>query len=296
MVKLIGTRIRCLGLVLTIASAGFSASALGNITQPAPVEDLSSGSAVQGPNTAVKMPEPLTLKQRVARLQQQMNNLISMNLPQQISQLRQTLQKIQGQLQVQQHQAKLLGQRQKSFYTDMEQQIQQLKGKARAGDAVFNSHDNAAMQASDQLTEAPVEMPVKNIKNEEVRAYRSAFNLLMNKQYDEAKTAFEKYLDGYPKGQFVPNAQYWLGEIYLLQKDYSRADQAFSTVIKDYPQSGKVLDAKLKLAIIKVKQGKLEEAKQAFSKIKKEYPNTTAAYLADVQLRQLAAGIKPDQP
>src|SRR5689334_13296337 len=51
---------------------------------------------------------PLPMDQRVGRLENQMSNLVQMNLPQQMTQLQQTLQQLQGQIQEQQHTIKTL--------------------------------------------------------------------------------------------------------------------------------------------------------------------------------------------
>lgn len=265
----------------------------------APVEDISAQpqptettvSPSETPQTGIPTPPDsplttqtdLTVTQRLVRLEQQLNNIINMNLPQQISDLQQQLAQVRGQLQVQERNLELLDNQQRSFYRDLDQRITQLKNLNSNNSG--SSNDNSA-----SLSQKPSSGDTSNTNNiqlQDSNTYRQALDLLTKKQYDKAEASFQNYLNDYPNGSYVANAHYWLGEIYLQQKDRKNAAHEFQIVRDKFPKSEKILDAKLKLAIIDAEDGKIKQAKEELTEIKKQHPESTAAQLANIRLQQL---------
>ncbi|MCH9769377.1 MAG: tol-pal system protein YbgF [Gammaproteobacteria bacterium] len=220
----------------------------------------------------------LSMLQRVTRLEQQMQNTTRMNLPQQVSDLQQEMQQINGQLQVQQHDIKLLNDQLRSFYQDLSQQIQQLK----------NLNGSSAVNSNSAPVKATPNVGV-SMQMRETNAFNGAFKLLRQRQYDKARAEFQSYLSNYPNGHYIVNAHYWLGEINLQQKDSKAAASEFNIVIKQFPKSTKAADARLKLALIHIQNGNLAAAKQELLTIKQQQPGSTAAQLATIKLQQLEA-------
>ena len=260
-----------------------TASTNGTINPAATTTGTPSASKAPAPTTSLIDTSAMTMGQRVARLEQQMQNLTNMNLPQQIANMQQELQQLQGQLQVQAHDLKLLNQQQRSFYSDLNQRITQLSNLSGS-----SSNNSTASSAVSQATKNT--MKSTSIQIQESNAYQAAFGLLMKKQYSKAQAGFTAYLADYPNGQFQANAHYWLGEIYTFQKNWSQAASEFQTVIKQFPKSNKVADAKLKLAVVHVRQGKIAQATKELNQIQKQHPGSTAAQLASIQLQELAQG------
>ncbi len=230
------------------------------------------------PNNTANASTPtsnLTSAERLDRLEQQMANITNMNLPQQIEAMRQEIQQLNGRLQVQQHDIKVLENQQRSFYQDLNRRIQQI------GSGNMSLTQKRKLQTTAKTMAANPDM-------QDSAAYRSAFNLLVKKQYDDALVAFQDYINRYPRGAFVANAYYWMGELYLKKDDTKMATESFGRVTSQYPSSNKVPDAKLKLAIIHISQGKVAEGKAALQTIKRQYPNSTAAQLATIQLQRMA--------
>ena len=212
-------------------------------------------------------------QQRLAQLAQQMKNLTQMNMPQQISDLQTQLQQLRGQMAVQEHDQKLLGEQLKAFYQDLDQRVKKIGGSG-----------------SDAPTSTPSKVsPSTNIQLQDSNAYKLAIDQLVKRQYDQAKKSLQDYLQQYPNGQYKDGAHYWLGEIYLLDKSYKQAMQEFKTVITDDPKSSKVPNAKLKIGLIYLQTGKPVQARKEFESITKEkaYLNTSAAQLARIQLKQM---------
>ena len=275
----------CLGLSLGITLSLCSGSVLA--ADPAPVYDLSQGGYATEPsndstdnnNSGVpRLPtvdaSELPLPDRVTRVEQQVNNLIQMNMPQQIAELQQQVQQLTGQLQELSHQQDMTSQQQ--------QRVEALPAtpppdQQPPNPAILNAAKPPTSEAK------PTNVPPQT----DATAYQQAFDLMANKQYDQAAAAFKEYLRRHPDGQFVANAHYWLGDIYFQQKNLTQSEAELNLVITQYTASGKAPDASLKLALLHAQQGKTEQAKQELKNIMSRYPGTSAAQLANIQLQQL---------
>ncbi len=251
-------------------------------------------------NSTIGSPDPtlstLPMSARVARLEQQMGNMVHANLSDQIMNLQQQVQQLSGELQVQQHDITLLNQQLRTFYQDLSTQIKQIKNLSVNSTSEDN---NAALPATPPVAStmgaviAPKVKPAvaatttPAVTAQASTAYKAALNFLTKKQYALAAKGFSDYIKNYPTGNFVVNAHYWLGEINVVQHNLDKAISEFNTVITQFPHSSQVPDAKVKLAIIHASQGHVPQARAEFMKIKQQYPGTTAAQLADIQLQQL---------
>ncbi len=125
--------------------------------------------------------------------------------------------------------------------------------------------------------------------NQAQAAYQSAFRLLKEAHYDQATTAFDKYLQDYPQSAYADNAQYWLGEAYYVQRNYEEAILAYHKLLENYPDSRKVAHSLLKLGYSHQELGQYPEARQKLDEVKNRFPGTTAARLADERLRSIPA-------
>ncbi len=280
-----------------------------NNQQPATVTDVSDNDAddasansrnnpAASPAPANAMMDPsMPVDQRVNQLAKQVQNITTMNLPEQISDLQNQIQQLRGQLQVQSHDLQLLNTQQRSFYQDVDQRIQQLK-------VLINNNGSSSTPASSTPAAKTKKTPAvgsvtsqlnandaaEKFNLKDAQTYQAAFAQVLKKKFTDAMEGLQNYLSSYPNGRYAVNAHYWLGEIYLRQSQSKKAIQEFSTVVKNYPKSNKVADSKLKIAMIHMSQGKKDQAKTEYQALKKQYPGTTAAQLASIQLQQLAAG------
>ncbi|MBV52428.1 MAG: tol-pal system protein YbgF [Coxiellaceae bacterium] len=213
-----------------------------------------------------------SLNQQVRRLNQQLQNLIGMNLPQQVADMQDQIQQLSGLLEEEQHELAELKEQQKVFYKDLDARISHAS----------RQHDDSASSKVADTSDSGVQTLT------DIAEYQRASEFLSDKHYDQARVAYQQYLTDYPKGQFVANAHYWLGELNLLKKNNSAALKEFSTVIKQYPSSAKRPDAEYKIASIQMDMGHVDDAKQGFQTIQKHYPKSTAAQLAAIQLKKIA--------
>lgn len=116
--------------------------------------------------------------------------------------------------------------------------------------------------------------------------YQAAFALVRERDFNGAANSFTNFLADYPDSPRVPNAYYWLGEIYLAQGNQSESESAFLRVADQYSDSRKAADALYKLGILYKQQGNLEKSMTFMSRVVKEYPETSAAQLAASALGQ----------
>ena len=299
-------KIKWLCVSSTLAAAMISVAC---VWADAPVEDISSQSqspqsvdntaassqterltTISAPPVLLPIQPDLKIVQRLSRLEQQLNNIVNMNLPQQISDLQQEFAQIRGQLQVQKCNLQLLDNQQRNFYRDPDQQITQSKNLNSCSNSDV-SNNNASLSSQKNLIDDNA-WSTSNIQLKDSNTYRKALDLLTRQQYDKAEVEFQTYLNNYPNGSYAANSHYWLGEIYFKQKDRDSKDQKgaireFKTVRDKFPKSEKVLDARLKLAIIDAEDGKIKQAEDELTQIKRQYPESTAAQLANIRLQQL---------
>lgn len=152
--------------------------------------------------------------------------------------------------------------------------------------------------AAETLAESPQLPPkptlvVKGVLAEK-NTYENAYNFVLNKRYPEAVTALEEFLTQYPKGQYAPNAHYWLGEVYSLQgradknaELLNKASIEFTAITTQFPNHQKAMDALLKLGIIESDRGNTEAARQYLTRVKERYPGTSVARIASTHLQRL---------
>ena len=187
----------------------------------------------------------------IARIQQQVNNIVAMGLPQKIHALQQQLAQLRGQLQ---------------------QQAHQLQAMKRVNATVTHAAPKALS----------VGVAAKKA------SYHQAFTQLVNKQYASARTQFKRYIKEQPNGLYVSNAYYWLAEIALIERRYADAEASLKVIIQRYAHSQKYPDARYKLAMTHRKMHRDQEAKVELEGIKRDFPASTVARLASIALEQMA--------
>lgn len=137
--------------------------------------------------------------------------------------------------------------------------------------------------------EASTVLPVADTSedNFEQEAYDSAKTLVDNKEYNSAIAEFDFYLETYPKGRFVAQAHYWLGELFLAlpEPEYDTAQLHLKLILELYPKHAKVPASLFKLGKLNDAQGKTDVAQGYFAKVIQEYPESVSANLAKQYLK-----------
>ncbi|GGI82876.1 tol-pal system protein YbgF [Legionella impletisoli] len=209
-----------------------------------------------------------------------------------VQHLQQEVQELRGQLEVQAHDLKLLQQQQLAFYKDLDSRLSNhssTTSKPNSSNALQEATKpdpikTTPLSSSSKL--APPNVSKTNPANEQI-SYLAAYELVKNKQYDEALNAMKTFVNQYPQSGYKPNAEYWLGELYLVKKNYPEAIQHFDAVLQHYPSSSKAAASLLKSGYALAASGKKEEARQRLRDVVKNYPDTNTAQLATAKLNAL---------
>jgi tol-pal system protein YbgF len=155
--------------------------------------------------------------------------------------------------------------------------------------AAAEASNNAPPAATAAPTPAPA-TPKPKVSEAEDKDYKAAYLALRSGHTDDSIAAFKNYLDTYPNSGLASNAQYWLGEAYLVNKNTDTAKQAFNTVLEKYPNSSKQPDALLMLGKIELEQKNNDKARDYFNQVTAKYPNTVAGRSAAKKLLMLDGG------
>ena len=189
--------------------------------------------------------------------------------------LQQEVMELRGLVEEQAYEIKKLKQQRLDDYLDLDRRISNMRGGAAPADT------NKSPASSTPLTSNAQPAPA-----DELKRYRDAIDLLLKKQdQDGAIHALNQHLQDYPNGRYAANAQYWLGETYLLKGDLEQARTWFSKLINEYPSHNKVSDAKFKLAKVYDQQGNKAKARELMQEVAQS--GSSAAGLAKDYLSKL---------
>lgn len=212
--------------------------------------------------------------------------------------LQQEVQELRGQLEVQAHDLKLLQQQQIAFYKDLDSRLGNTTGKSVQNKPVTDLTIGAAAEpkapsASQlQLVKPAAAKPAIAVSRinpaDEQIGYLAAYELVKNKQYDKALGAMQTFVQKYPNGGYTANAEYWLGELYLVKRDYAQAIEHFEIVLQQFPSSSKSAASMLKAGYAYAAKGDNQEAKRRFQQVIKTYPGTPTAQLATSKLESIS--------
>jgi len=214
--------------------------------------------------------DTMSNSQRLEQLEQKVQSLEVES--QHLSAEQHQLLQLQSQLQELQHQYQQLQLNQQSL-NYLEQRVFQLETEAQ-------------LHQQDHSSAIPSQLQSSQLTSQEKQDFNHAYGLLMNKDYDQAISAFNSFLNQYPKSSLKDDAHYWLGELYLVQGEPDKASQQFRIVITN-PNNDKTPDAMLKLGNIFLAYGDEAHAKQMFQRLIKNYGNSDAADIAQLRLKSM---------
>lgn len=289
---------------------------------------LSTSSVAGERAVPVTEPSSAQVVQRLDNIERLLQNQGLLDMLQQIQRLQQEVTELRGQLEVNNHELEKLKERQRKLYNDLDSRLQRLDSQAPGPGAVSEAEvppletitptqqvtPAAGNQAESALTvetlpstpaaesvtatpEATTEETLATVAPApaaaspvEIQAhYQEAFRLLKQAEYDQAITAFDKFLNKYPDSQYSDNAQYWMGEAYYVTRRFEAAITEYMKLISNYPQSQRVPSGLLKIGYSYFELGKPEEAKKALNELIEKYPGTSAANDAEERLKRSTA-------
>tara|TARA_B110000459_G_C16608887_1_gene495050 strand:- start:2318 stop:3061 length:744 start_codon:yes stop_codon:yes gene_type:complete len=215
----------------------------------APIVDISTDSS--------------NLSDEIAAIKQQVQVLQQQNILSKVKELQAEIQSLRGTLEMQEH----------NF--------------AKSGLISAPSSERSSDKKS-IVSNVVADSAVKDLSvSSEIENYNNAFAILKERDYEGATKAFNNFLVNFPDGKYSTNANYWLGEIYLLKGQYKDAELSFRGIIENHADHGKAPDAIFKLAMVYVNTNEIDKAKDLVAKLEVSYPNTTAYRMAKIQLRNI---------
>jgi tol-pal system protein YbgF len=108
---------------------------------------------------------------------------------------------------------------------------------------------------------------------------------------DLALQGFTEYVKGFADTQRAPDAQFYIGEIYVTKQDWDNAAKAFDAVVNNYPDSGRVPMSHYRHATTLLHLGRRAEASKEFRLIIDKYPSTDAAKRSKEYLKTLGSPV-----
>mgnify|MGYP001263008122 FL=1 len=206
-----------------------------------------------------------------------------------VEMLQYELQQLRGQVEELSYHLERLKKDQKQRYLDLDRRIVSLSTPPQVIDDSQVSDTKSEMGEAD-LTSAPLgssialdqAVVIQEAYDPEIEklAYKAAFGLIRERQYDASIEALLTFLNDFPEGVLVGNAHYWLGEVYMVQGDASLAAQSFEYVIREFPGHRKTPDALYKAGVAYQNVGNNNKANQLLQRVLQEYPDSSAARLA----------------
>ncbi|RAK58198.1 tol-pal system protein YbgF [Phenylobacterium deserti] len=187
-------------------------------------------------------------------------------LSQRISDLEQSLTRVNGSLETTTHE---LDQARRAN-TGLEAQVKALSDRLTALE-----QQAAAAPAAAEPSQAEAAPAAPRASASE--AFTAARQLMLAGDYDAAQGAFADYVQAYPDTPRTPEARYWWGKTLTVRGDHAQAATAYIGAVRGWPQTSWAPDATVELARSLVALKKTPEACQALSELSKRYPKAPAS-------------------
>ncbi len=255
----------------------------------------------------------MSVEERLARMERMLSSQGMVDILLKLESLQTEIQRLRGEVEVQQHSIEELKKRQRDLYVDLDRRLLQIErnspvaaatppvkatgsqpakteaaaaaGAAAATTAASRKPAGKPTRSGRKVTGKPVKLAP--VTESEQQAYQKAFDLLRELRYEQATTAFRNFLQKYPDGRYGHIAQYWLGEASYAQRKFAQAILDYQTLINKYPGSPKLAEAMLKIGYCQYELKDFDAAQQSLERLLRTYPGTTEAGQAQNLLQKI---------
>lgn len=235
----------------------------------------------------------LSLEQRVARLEQQLDNRQQFDLVGQISSLQQVMQDLRGQMDVLGHQQKQLEQRLNDFYQDLSKRVDETKTKPHAGVTPIIAKPNVKVKPEVKSRKtASVISPPSETYLMQPTDNNAADNFPLAAVDNTALTASNTQELSQPL-MAVSNTTtdavqeqnaYQTAYNALKNRNYAQSIPAMESYLQQYPNGKYAASAHYWLGELYMVQGQSDKAVSQFNIIMASYPNDTKVADANLKL------------
>ncbi|HBH9504592.1 cell division protein CpoB [Escherichia fergusonii] len=227
-----------------------------------------------------------SVEDRVTQLERISNahSQLLTQLQQQISDNQSDIDSLRGQIQESQYQLNQAIERQKQIMLQMDS----LNSGGTAAQSASGDQSGAATGASTapETGAAASGTPVQS--GDANTDYNAAIALVQDKsRQDDAIVAFQNFIKKYPDSTYLPNANYWLGQLNYNKGKKDDAAYYFASVVKNYPKSPKAADAMFKVGVIMQDKGDTAKAKAVYQQVINKYPGSDGAKQAQKRLNAM---------
>jgi len=119
--------------------------------------------------------------------------------------------------------------------------------------------------------------------------YNTAYADYTTGQYDLAVQGFRQVLQYFPDAELADDAQFFIGEAYVLMGQFGEAIAAYDAVVQSYPQGGRADMASYKRGNALERLGNAEAARMTYEETLTNYPNSEGALFAKERLAWIAS-------
>ncbi len=191
----------------------------------------------------------------------------------QITRMQGQIRDMNGRIEEAQHNITLLEKRIDIMASDLELRLRAIEDAIAAGQAVPPDTGAPGEGGSAKQPGAIAGYPDGGTAREQ---YDFSFDLLKTRNYTTAASAFQLFLENYPKDALSDNALYWLGETRYVQKNYKEAAKVFLDGYKRFPKGAKAPDNLLKLGMSLAALGQSDSACKTFRKLLDAFPKASS--------------------
>ncbi len=120
----------------------------------------------------------------------------------------------------------------------------------------------------------------------EASAFRSAYKVYLNGNYDRASTEFQRFVKHYPSTALTPQAFFYLGQSLYVQQQYDPAQQALQHILSKFPNTKYRSQALYRLGQIMIETDQRSKAQSLWNQVIQDYPDSPEANTAKEQLKK----------
>ena len=118
-------------------------------------------------------------------------------------------------------------------------------------------------------------------------AYNAAFQLIRERQFEEALAAMESFIEAYPNSDLVLDARFWRGQVFDVLGRDEEAIEAFKSITLAAPGYRRILQVKVKLGKLLLKNQDVMNGRKILQEVITQAPESVEAGLASRELEKI---------
>lgn len=198
---------------------------------------------------------------------------VSVTVFEQLQQYQSQIELLTGRIEELEHALKQASDQERARYLDTDTRLKQIE------------------QQSSTSTSAPVAAPAAAVAapaGDEQAMFDRARELIRDKKYDDAITAFGEQIKAWPAGELFPSAMYWLGEMWQVAStpDLPKSGRYFYRVYNEFPKNSWAPAAMFRHGQLQCQGDEVTKGRVTLARIMSQYPGSPEAKKADAALKQ----------